>query len=221
MPKAQGPSDKPEKGARSATIVVAVITILGSIAVAVIAKLPGIELSRPKAATFCDVQSDLHWTVAAGDWTYYGGLVRFGALKGSSGLLIGATELTEGSIESTVKLPKYKEGCKAQLAYSFKPTSEGYFTAGLGGARAAYSMGEYRPGVGWNQLIKRGDGGSLSESQVYKIRLELAGDLATLNINDVKIAQVVREKGASPSVVGIWVEDCEAAEFICTKVCPK
>jgi len=203
-------------------IVVALIALLGTVMSALIQSLPAVEFSRLRGpACGMDFVGDSQWTVLSGHWDYYGGLARFTTSNLAGGLLIGGKEFSEGSIETVIRMPGYRKGCKAHIAYSFHASSEDFLTAGLGGTDAAYSMGEYRAGTGWRQLIKKGTAEGLSEDQIYKIRLSLSESRAVLKVNDTKVAERELERGTQPSVAGIWVEGCEVAEFICTKVCPE
>lgn len=202
-------------------IIVALIALTGVILAALIDKMPSIEFSHPQRAVVC-AYNDEPWTVLFGDWipkVPNSEFAHFSLKRFPRGLLIGGKPIAKGSIESRVRLLGNGAGCMAHFAYGFQVNSESFFTAGLGGEGSAYSMGEYRKDLGWKQLSKRGDGGSLSDSEIYRVTLVLTDGRVVLKVDGNEVVQVARETNAAPSELGLWVEGCDA-EFICTRICP-
>ena len=158
------------------------------------------------------------WKVREGSWSSIGGLTMLQKFP-TSGLLVSPEKIAKGSINTTIILPCYKRGCKAHVAYAFRPDYKNFLTAGLGGADAAYSMGEYSTDTGWKKLYASSEKEvALSSQSVYRLKLTLAAGLAVLEINNVKVGELSVAKNATASPMGIWVEGCEGAEFVDTKV---
>lgn len=198
----------------------AIVAALGSIVTVSVGKLWDTEI-LPKQKTSCSgsplINSDS--TVISGQWLYYDGYARFSSSMGSSGLLLGGMELTQGTIDATIRLAGYKKGCKAQIAFGRKTNADDFISAGLGGEDAAYTIGEYSAGSGWRQLQKRGSIESLNGSQAYKVRLTVTHGNILLQVNEKKLGIAPLDREMASSAIGLWVEGCETAEFICPKVC--
>jgi hypothetical protein len=199
-------------GGASKRAVALFLIILASTTVTIlIARAIGAEISLP---------STPQWEVKRGSWSSSGCLKVFSPQKASaSGLLISPEKITKGSIDTTIIFPSYKSGCKAQVAYAFRSEYKSFLTAGLGGAGAAYSMGEYNASAGWKPLYKHGEEAILSGAKIYKLKLTLLTGVAVLKVNNVKVGEFAIEKDVISSPMGIWVEGCEETEFIDAKVC--
>jgi hypothetical protein len=193
------------------------IALVGGGATALLSRLVGLEMRRSGEESSCGLVA---WRIDSGSWRDHGVLRRFGTAKGSVGLLMSGAEISEGVVESAIRLPRYKNGCKAHLAYDFKARPGHFFTAGLGGAQVAYSLGEVRPETGWRQTLKVASEASLVESEIYRVRVHLKKDKVILEVNDRELVEVKRDPKSPASEVGLWVEGCDAAEFICPRLCP-
>ncbi|HEV7503525.1 MAG TPA: hypothetical protein VGS07_01300 [Thermoanaerobaculia bacterium] len=169
----------------------------------------------------CESMESPHFTTLAGNWANYGGLAEFKrAAQRESGFSVSDSEMKRGSVEATIRVPGFKLGCKAHLVYGLTPDLRTYITAGLGGDRAAYSVGEYNPQRGWRSLASGGDERMLMANNNYTVKLSIGEAQSILEINGVPVIRLSRGMRRLPQKVGIWTEGCDSAEFICFKTCP-
>lgn len=168
-------------------------------------------------------KDEIRWALRAGNYEGTCCLIRFPGNPNPSeaqkdfNLVMSSAVLHEGEISATLKTEGEIGACRAHFVFGFQDDARAYFTAGLGGDGAAFSIGSQDDRTNWRPLAKSGNAGDLQPSRFYELNLAIADGIVSLGVDgDPRLTRHVGSL-AETSRIGVLAEGCGRVEFLCTE----
>jgi len=177
-------------------------------------------LSEP---TFDDSQTRTieKWAAIAGRWQFQGTTARYlgpddpksrPALgiapqsRPALGIAIGSARFRDGDIETRIRLSR-NERTSAGIVFGFQSLESPYLIASIGGFDNAYSIAEYRPGLGWFSYAGAGSLSNVSADEDHSLVLKVRGQSVRLTVDDVDVLDVLLHRPIEGTGTGLYAWD--------------
>jgi hypothetical protein len=163
------------------------------------------------------MNSDVHtettrrWAAIVGRWSIEPERVRYlGPQDGRSplGICITNAPVTDGSISTRVSLSGTNDTTSSRtegkILLGYRSLEDRYVTAGFGGWKCAYDIGEFAPGSGWRALATAGSAENLFPGQQYQLQVTLTGQRIVLAADGVRVLEHVLERPLTGGQIGLF-----------------
>jgi hypothetical protein len=119
--------------------------------------------------------------------------------------------MRSGRIRATVLFPNQRS--VGRLVFGRNPSTNAYFSAGIGGYHYGYVLDEYIPGTGWRGLRTEGDEVNISTGTPYKLEVHLRGQSVRLFVNGVNVLEGSLPNPISGDQAGLFANGVVPVHF--------
>jgi len=88
-----------------------------------------------------------------------------------------------------------------------------YVIASIGAFNSAYCISEYRPGTGWESIVRTGDLRNLSSSESYQLEVRLDGQVVRMEVDNVHVLEAVLQRPLNGAGFGLFAWDSATVDF--------
>jgi hypothetical protein len=171
-----------------------------------------------------EAQSVERWAALAGRWTFAGAGARYeGPAERAAfpvGLAVGSQRLKDGCVSSIVSLTRNHETAGGFLL-GYQSPHVGYVTATLGGWNRGYAIGQFKPGLGWNEIEGAGLVSNLVPDRPYEVEVRLQGQAVALRVDGVQVISAVVREPLEGSGFGLFAWDAGPIQFSEVRILPE
>ena len=131
------------------------------------------------------------WAALAGLWRFAGPSATYrGPQDPDAAYGLATTDLAfrGGAFLADIKLDKPQAA--GRLVFGHDPETGAYYSAGIGGGAAAYTVDDFIPGHGWTPVAATGAAANLEGGHSYEVGVYLYGQLMWLEVDDVEVLRI-------------------------------
>lgn len=183
-----------------------------------------IDQNRSLDANVSEAEPVDRWAALAGKWTFAGASAMYlGPAERSAfpiGLAVGSQRLKDGSVSCKVSFSRNRDTAGGVLL-GYQSPHVGYITATLGGWGRGYAIGQFKPGLGWNEIEGAGLVGNLVPEQIYELEVRLQGQSVALRVDGVQVISSIVREPLEGSGFGLYAWDSGEIQFTDVKIRPE
>jgi len=117
------------------------------------------------------------------------------------GVILNDGLLSKGRIKSKVIFPN--EVAEGRILFGYSSQTGKYYSAGLGGWEAGYSIQEFLPNFGFRSVKLTGNRVNLKTGKEYQLDVYLSGSQVTLFVDNINILQHVFDEPLQGNQIGL------------------
>lgn len=162
------------------------------------------------------------WAAIAGRWSFEGPIAKYyGPDDPESppplGLALGSIRFRDGQISTRFKLAR-NQRTAAGIVFGYQSLDSPYLSAQIGGFDNAYSISEYRPGIGWMMRAGAGRLSNINVDDEHVLTVNVNAQSVRMTVNDVDVLDVVVNRPIEGTGAGLYAWDDAQIEFLETTV---
>ena len=133
-------------------------------------------------------KSQPDWAAIAGNWSFKGRVAKYsGVPDAADGIVLSPDTLRNGRVSTRVFLSD-TERCVGRILLGYDAETERYFSVGLGGDSAAYTVEEFVPSQRRREpLARKGSASQLDNETWYEVEAELRARSIALTVNRILV----------------------------------
>ena len=146
------------------------------------------------------------WAPVVGKWKLTPTSARFsGPQEPSSpfGIALATQRFKRGSVNLTAELADSEKGA-GRVLFGYHAESGNYFTAGVGGYDAAYTIDEFVPGKGWRAIKVVGSNANLEKNHRYDMTVVVRGQGVQLAVDGITVAEATLPHPLLGNQIGLF-----------------
>ena len=159
-------------------------------------------------------KSRTDWAAIAGNWSFKGRVAKYsGATDAADGIVLSPDTLRSGRVSTKVFLSD-TERCVGRILLGYDAETERYFSVGLGGDSAAYTVEEFVPGKGRReQIAHKGSASQLDNETWYDVEVELRARTIALTVNGILVINRTLPYHPSGAQTGLFARGDGEVQF--------
>jgi hypothetical protein len=118
------------------------------------------------------------------------------------GLILNNGMVNKGKIICEASFPEAIS--EARILFGYSSQSSRYYTAGLGGWTAGYTIQEFDPNFGYKGLKLAGNRDNLRIKKEYNIEVQITGSKISLFVDDVMVLEHVLDEPVEGNQIGLF-----------------
>lgn len=129
------------------------------------------------------------------------------------GLAVSDLMWVEGELKAVVALRSTEDISSAALVFGFESDEQPYFTAQIGGANEAYSVGESVPHYGFRPILSGGQPSDITSSEPHTLHLVLEGMRFKFFVDGVLAVKGILPRPLAGRQIGLLASGSARVDF--------
>lgn len=157
------------------------------------------------------------WVAVAGRWEFENGTATYVGpdpqSKNPYGIALSAERFRKGTVQTTVVFGEKATSSAGRLLFGYNPSTQEYYTVGIGGYSYLYVLDQYLPNLGWKAIAELGSRDALRPRSQFNIRTRITGQRASLAVNEVPVLESYLPRPLLGNQAGLFAWGDDPVEF--------